>query len=155
MNRKRENGKQAPEPPTSAATWIARICFAAPFAWNLQCIFSLLTDPAAAAAGFQLQGTAGAAAVQGLAIAFLMWNATYPLFIFSPARFRTLGIIVAIQQAIGLVGETALLLSLPVGYPLLTSSIERFIAFDGAGLALMIASLAYLFFSCAHLVHRR
>ena len=132
---------------TRAARWFARLAFAAPLAWNLQCIISLLTAPAESAVAFGLTGTAGTAAVQGLAVAFLMWNATYPLFIYAPVRFKELGIIVAVQQLIGLVGETLILFSLPANAGALIASIQRFIVFDAAGLVLMVAALIVLFAS--------
>ncbi len=86
----------------------------------------------------------GAAAVQGLGVAFLMWNATYPAVIVSPRRFRALGVVVIVQQFVGLVGETWILATLPAGHALLSASIERFIAFDALGLVLMAVSFGWL-----------
>lgn len=59
----------------------------------------------------------GAAAVQGLGIAFLMWNATYPAVIASPLRFRAVAVIVLVQQAIGLAGESWLRFGCPPATP--------------------------------------
>ena len=53
-------------------------------------------------------------------------------------------VVVLVQQAIGLVGETAILLGLPGGHKMLAASILRFIAFDAAGLVLMAAAFAWL-----------
>ena len=53
-------------------------------------------------------------------------------------------VVVLVQQAIGLVGETAILLGLPGGHEVLAASILRFIAFDAAGLVLMAAAFAWL-----------
>ena len=140
MNRgKRDSGK--------AAVWFARIAFAAVFAINVQCALLFVFSPGDFAAAYELQGAAGDAAIRGLGIAFLMWNATYPAFIASPRRFRVLGWVILAQQAIGLVGECLLLANLPTGHEQLASSVLRFIAFDGGGLLLMAVAFACLLFS--------
>lgn len=126
------------------ATWFCRACFAIVFIVNVQCAFGYVIAPDNFTGGFQLSGIEGAAAVQGLGIAFLMWNATYPAFIVSPLRFRVLGIIVLVQQMIGLIGESMLYFSLPVGYAQLSQSILRFIQFDAVGLILMLISFVAL-----------
>ena len=51
------------------------------------------------------------------------------------------------QQAIGLVGETAILLGLQSGHEMLYASILRFIVFDGIGLLLMSISFVILLVS--------
>lgn len=124
------------------AGWVARITVAAVFAVNVQCALAFALTPERYSAGFELGGVPGAAAVRGLGIAFLMWNATYPLVIWQPDRYRALFAVVLAQQTIGLIGETWLLGTLPAGHDTLAASITRFIAFDGAGLLVMGA--AYL-----------
>ena len=119
------------------AKWLVRVAFAAVFAVNVQCAVQFVLWPGAFSAAYELSGVAGEAAVRGIGITFLMWNATYPAVIANPERFRALGWVVLVQQAIGLVGETCLLLTLPAGHDLLASSVLRFVAFDGAGLVLM------------------
>lgn len=126
------------------AAWLARLAFALVFAINVQCAVSFVLWPDAYAASFEVAGVPGAAAVQGLGIAFLMWNATYPAVIANPLRFRAVAVIVLAQQAIGLVGETWLRAGLPDGYTALSASIERFILFDAAGLVLMAAAFGWL-----------
>lgn len=121
-----------------------RVAFALVFAINVQCAVSFVLWPDAYAPAYELSGAAGVAAVQGIGVAFLMWNATYPAVIVSPRRFRPLAFVVLIQQLIGLVGESWIRLSLPAGHAALTASIERFILFDAAGLVLMAAALAWL-----------
>ena len=79
-----------------------------------------------------------------IVVAFLMWNATYPVVIANPRRYRAVFLIVLAQQAIGLVGETAILLGLPAGHEVLAASILRFIAFDAAGFIAMLAAFAAL-----------
>lgn len=122
------------------SAWLCRICFTIVFVVNVHCALGYVISPSDFAGGFQLSGVEGAVAVQGIGIAFLMWNATYPLFIVSPQRFRVLGFVVLAQQIIGLVGESAIYLNLPAGFAQLAESINRFIAFDAFGLVIMTFS---------------
>lgn len=135
---------------TKAATWTVRVAYTIVFIINVMCALQFALTPQDFAAAYELNGVAGEAAVRGLGIAFLMWNATYPAFIVAPQRFRVLGWVVLAQQAIGLVGESLLLAGLPAGHDVLASSVLRFIAFDGGGLVLMAAAFAYFLVS-----HRR
>lgn len=61
-----------------------------------------------------------------------------------PLRFRAVAVIVLVQQAIGLAGESWLRFGLPAGHAALSASIERFILFDAAGLVLMAAAFGWL-----------
>lgn len=126
------------------AAMLARAAYALVFAINVQCAVLFVLWPDAYAPSYELSGVAGAAAVQGMGIAFLMWNATYPAVIANPARFRALAVVVLAQQAIGLAGESWLRWGLPAGHVALSASIERFILFDAAGLVLMGAAFAWL-----------
>lgn len=147
--------QRSPRPPCAAAPlarppaaagvlWFARAAFAVVFCWNVLCALQFVIDPASYAGAYQLDGAPGAAAIRGLGVAFLMWNTTYPLFILQPWRYRVLGGVILVQQAVGLVGELAILGSLPAGCEVLAASIARFAAFDGAGLALMGAAFIAL-----------
>lgn len=129
---------------TRRAEWFARAVVAIVFAWNLDCALSFIAQPDRYAGSFELAGVPGEAAVRGLGIVFLMWNATYPLVIWRPRRHLALYAVVLAQQAVGLVGETWLLVTLPGGHDALVSSVMRFIAFDGAGLVLMGAAFVGL-----------
>ena len=126
------------------SAWFARLAFAAVFVVNVQCAVQFVLWPEAYTSGFELAGVPGATAVRGLGIAFLMWNATYPAVIASPLRFRAVAVIVLVQQAIGLAGESWLRFGLPAGHAALSASIERFILFDAAGLVLMAAAFGWL-----------
>lgn len=126
-----------------------RVAFAAVFAMNVQCAVQFALWPADFCAAYELSGVAGEAAVRGIGIAFLMWNVTYPAVIVDPERFRALGWVVLVQQLVGLVGESLLLLTLPAGHDVLAASVLRFVVFDGAGLVLMAAAWA-----CALLTSR-
>ena len=123
---------------------IARIAVGIVFIVNVQCALSFVVQPSAFAPQFELTGIPGNVAVSGLGIAFLMWNATYPAVIALPDRFRSLFVVVLVQQAIGLIGESIIRAGLPAGHELLAASIERFIAFDLFGLVIMGASFVAL-----------
>ena len=127
-----------------AATWTSRVVVAIVFAINVWCALGFALDPSAYMGAYELSGAPGKVAIQGIGIAFLMWNATYPLVIINPSKHRTLFAVVLAQQLIGLVGESAILLTLEAGHALLRASILRFIAFDGAGLVLMAIAFALL-----------
>lgn len=126
------------------ALWTVRIAFCAVFLVNVQCAASFILWPGSFAGAYELSGVAGEAAVRGMGVTFLMWNATYPLVIWRPSRYRALAGVVVAQQAIGLFGESLVLATLPAGHDALAASILRFIVFDGAGLVLMAAALAWL-----------
>lgn len=121
-----------------------RLAYLVVFCWNVVCALQFVLDPESYVAGFELSGVEGRVAVQGLGVAFLMWNATYPAVIASPRRFRSLSVVVVVQQAIGLVGESWIMASLPAGHATLVASIQRFIVFDAVGLAIMLVTLIWL-----------
>lgn len=130
-----------PTPKHRVRTWIARALIAVVFAWNMQCALTFVFQPTSAMSAYQLYGTIGTAIIQGMGIAFLMWNVTYPAVIVAPGKFRSLFVVMIIQQAIGLIGETWILLNIGSGTADLGMSITRFVAFDAAGLVLL--SLAF------------
>lgn len=121
-----------------ARVWLARVAVGAVFVLNVHCALQFILWPERYAAGLELAGVPGEAAIAGFGIAFLMWNATYPLVLWDPRKHRALFAVVLMQQLIGLVGETWLLLRLPAGHDTLAASITRFAAFDCAGFALML-----------------
>lgn len=131
-------------PQLTRPIWFARVAFCLVFLINVQCALQFVLWPQQFAGAYELSGVAGSAAVAGMGVAFLMWNVTYPAFIFDPVRFGILGPVVLVQQAVGLAGESWILWGLPAGHEQLASAILRFIAFDGAGLALMLAAFLVL-----------
>ena len=145
-------GERTPTRAQHTAGITARIAVAAVFALNVQCALIFMLWPTAYTSGFELEGAgvAGEAAVRGLGVAFLMWNATYPAVIANPRRFRPLYVVVLAQQAIGLLGESWIRLSPSAGHTALAASVERFIAIDAAGLALMAAAFAWLALADRH-----
>ena len=126
------------------ATIITRIAFTLVFLLNVQCALQFIFTPEGFAPSYELSGVPGIIATQGMGITFLMWNVTYPAFIVAPKRFKVLGYVILAQQAVGLVGESCLLLGLPAGHALLSASILRFIIFDGIGLVIMAVAFILL-----------
>ena len=122
--------------------WIARVLVALVFFVNVQCAVQFIIWPQAYVSAYQIQGASAEAMVRSVGICFLMWNATYPPVIAHPERYRVLFGVVIAQQVIGLVGESLLYASLGEGLEILTSSIGRFIAFDAAGLVLLVVAFA-------------
>ena len=133
------------QPAHKSVIWAARIALIIVFVINVQCAIQFIAWPHLFAPAYQVSGIPGSVAIQGLGVAFLMWNATYPIAIINPDKYRIVFAIVLVQQGIGLIGETLIYCGIPAGYELLTSSILRFIAFDAAGLLLMgITGIALL-----------
>ena len=127
--------------PGSGRVWAARVAVGLVLVSNLSAAIPFLLHSDRYAATFELTGVAGAAMVRGLGILFVMWSAAYLPLIAHPDRHRVLfGVIVA-QQVVGLFGETWILTSLPPGHAALTAGGLRFIAFDAAGLVLLLLAL--------------
>ncbi len=123
----------------------ARVFVALVFASNVLCALQFLFFPYDFTDAYELQGPTAPYSLQALGIVFLMWNATYPPVIARPDRYRVLFVVVLVQQAIGLLGETLLLLQMDPALGVLMASTIRFIAFDAVGLAIL---------SCAFLLTR-
>lgn len=114
-------------------------------AMNLQCALTYILDPLPYVAPFELSGEPGRAAVIGIGILFVMWQVPYAFALVHPLRNRRSLLEAVLMQAIGLVGETLLLGSIPLAHPALRASILRFIIFDASGLLLLIVAAAYIF----------
>ena len=124
--------------------WFARLAVGGVFMMNVACAVTFIQQPEKYVAGCEVSGIPGKNIVQGFGILFLMWNVTYPLVILQPRTQKALFLIILVQQAIGLAGETWLWLGLPADYAALHATALRFILFDGLGLALMFAAYALL-----------
>ncbi|MCL1797397.1 MAG: hypothetical protein FWG24_03690 [Eggerthellaceae bacterium] len=136
--------KKSTDKKSTIALWGARLAVFVVFFGNVQCALSFLFFPQNYAHGFELSGVAGIAAIQGIGVAFLMWNATYPLVIVNPLRYRILYVVVLVQQLIGLLGESYILSTIDVSHLLLRESIVRFIVFDACGLVVMALAFVAL-----------
>lgn len=121
--------------------WLARGLIGLVFAWNVQCALAFLVAPESYAAGFELSGAPGAAMVRGLGVLFLMWNVPYAVALWQPIRRRVSLYEAIAMQAIGLAGESWILMSLGSQHPIAATSVTRFIAFDGAGLLFLGVAL--------------
>lgn len=126
------------------AALVAKLAVGVVFAWNVQSALRFLMYPDAYSPGLELTGETGQAMVRALGILFLMWNVTYVPVIIDPRVHRTIFVVVLIQQAIGLVGESVLAYDLSAGHEILMGSLARFIASDAIGLVLMGAAYVYL-----------
>lgn len=118
--------------------WAARLLIGLVLTWNVQCAILFLWSPQAFAPGFELSGVAGEGMLRGIGILFLMWNVPYAVALLNPLRFHVSMYEAIAMQAIGLLGESTLLLALPAGHMALRSSVLRFITYDGVGLAALI-----------------
>lgn len=121
--------------------WSARFLIGLVLAANLQCAAAFILTPERYLTGFGLVGVAGASAVRGMGILFLMWNVPYCVAFYQPVKRKISLYEAVVMQAVGLVGESWLLASI-LGTPgPLLDALQRFIIFDGAGLlALLLAA---------------
>ena len=120
--------------------WLARLLIGWVFFFNLQCSVVFLWSPQRYVSSFELSGPAGEGMLRGLGLLFLMWNVPYAVALWNPAR-RQVSLYEAVaMQTIGLLGETALLLTFSSGHAAMRDSLSRFILFDGAGLAALLVA---------------
>ena len=145
MGKKRSGGRRTNLLPLfDSALWLARLVLTVVFFFNVSCALAFVARPEAYAPGFEVSGIPGEALVRGMGFLFLMWNVTYPLAIWNPWRYRWLFLIIIAQQAIGLAGETWMLLTLPPGHTALATTGYRFTAFDGGGFVAMLGAFALM-----------
>jgi hypothetical protein len=123
--------------PTPVRLWLGRLLIGTVLIWNVQCALIFLLAPGTFAPGFELGGAAGAAAVRGMGVLFLMWNVPYAVALWHPVRHRVSLYEAVAMQTIGLIGESLILWSLGGAHPVAAGSVTRFIAFDGAGVLLL------------------
>lgn len=121
--------------------WMARLLIGVVFFFNVQCAVAFLVQPALYAPSFELSGVPGEGMLRGMGVLFLMWNVPYAFALTHPVRRRVSLIEAVCMQAVGLLGESLILLALPAGHAELARSVTRFILFDGGGLLLLILAL--------------
>ena len=124
--------------------WAARICVGAVLFANVQCAIAFWLTPAGYAPMFELGGGAGEAAVQGIAVLFLMWNVPYAVAVWHPRHYRLALWQAVAMQALGVIGETLIWWSLPAAHAVLRGSLLRFIIFDAGGLAALCLAAALM-----------
>ena len=109
--------------------------------WNLQAAFVFLLWPERYTTAFELGGAAGgagAAALRGIGVLFLMWNVPYLVALWHPLRHRISLYEALAMQIIGLLGEGIIYLTIPIIHAALRISVFRFIVFDALGLGLLL-----------------
>lgn len=112
---------------------------------NLLAAVDFILRPRLYLGGYELSGEVGRIVIVGYGILFLMWQVPYFFAVFDPLKYRTSLLTAVLMQAIGLVGESILLGTIPIQHEVLRNSILRFIAFDGAGLLILVIALILVF----------
>ena len=113
--------------------WIARLLIAVVVVWNLECALVFFLNPGAYAPGFELTGIPGEAAVKGFAVLFVMWNIPYLVALWQPWRHRLSLWEALVMQSVGVIGESLILVSIPLDHSTLHVSLLRFTIFDAVG----------------------
>ena len=121
--------------------WLARGCIAIVFFANIQCAIAFLLSPSVFAPSYEMAGTIGNATIRAIGVLFLMWNVPYAVALWHPSRHRLSLWEATSMQAIGVIGESIILASLPESHAVLRHSIGRFVWFDGVGLALLLTAV--------------
>jgi len=122
----------------SAPLWFARAALLAVLIANMTAAIPYVLRPADYAAAYELTGVPGEVTVRGFGILFLMWAVPFIPAIWHPTRNRVAFVCVLAMQVIGLAGESLMLAGLPAGHAALRATGLRFIAFDGAGLVILL-----------------
>ena len=125
-------------PKDNLRIWIARLLIFFVVADNCQAAILFLFHPESVAPSFELTGLIGDSIIQGMGLLFLMWCVPYVVALINPARHHLSLIEAIVMQAIAFVGETTLLILLPVKLPSLESTVLKFTVFDLAGLVLLL-----------------
>lgn len=118
----------------------ARFLISIVFLVNVQCALAFLLWPGKYMGSFELGGVPGEAMLRGVGVLFLMWNVPYAVALWNPIRYRLALGMAIVMQAIGLVGESLITISIPVEYIVIRSAITRFVVYDAAGLVLLIVA---------------
>jgi hypothetical protein len=129
-----------------AREWIGQILIGIVVFFNLDSAFSFIFWPDLYSPGFEITGIPGRAVTQGMGILFLMWNVPYIFALVKPTRYFISLVEAVLMQAIGVFGETLLLVNLPGRHPMITATAMRFILFDGGGLVLLVIALLIIIY---------
>ncbi len=122
---------------STAARWGARGAVLTVLLWNLSAALPFILAPATYAGAFELSGTVGAVLTRSIGVLFVMWIIPYFPALRDPERYRVCLTVILVQQLIGLIAETWMVLTLPPAHGALLATGKRFIAFDTAGLVLL------------------
>jgi hypothetical protein len=118
--------------------WIARLLIFLIVADNFQAAILFLFHPDGVASSFELTGLISNSIIQGMGLLFLMWCVPYVVALINPAGNRVSLYESIAMQAIAVVGETTLLILLPVKLPSLEATVLKFVVFDLGGLVLLL-----------------
>ncbi len=132
---------------TTSQAWyrsinMARLLVALVLLSNLYAALAFFFYPQPFIAAYELIGAPGEAAVAGMGLLFLMWQVPYVVALLNPLKHQLSLVEALIMQGLGVIGETFILLRIPLQHATLRASITRFLVFDAAGLALL--ALAWL-----------
>lgn len=119
---------------------LARLLIGAVFLFNVQCALVFLVFPGSYAPAFELPGEIGEAMIRGMGVLFLMWNVPYAVALWDPTRHRLAMWEALVMQAIGVIGESIIYLTLSPSYAIARASVARFIIFDAVGLLALVAA---------------
>lgn len=133
--------RHGPQEVRDLKVWAARASVGLVLFSNLQCATAFLATPQAHLLGFEVQGVGGQVMVRGLGLLFLMWCVPYAMALWHPRRHRLSVWEATCMQAVALLGEIALLWTLPAGHAALRMTATRFICSDGGGLLLLLVAL--------------
>lgn len=123
----------------------ARLLIGLVLFFNLQCALAFLWQPGRYLAGFGLvPGAVGEAMLRGLGLLFLMWNVPYAFALSHPLKRRVSLVEAVFMQAIGLIGESLILITGGFENGLIQATLTRFILFDGAGLLGLLLALGWV-----------
>jgi hypothetical protein len=111
---------------------------------NVQCAVAFWLAPASYAPMYELEGAAGQAVVQGIAVLFLMWNVPYAVALCHPRRYRLALWQAVVMQALGVAGESLIWWQIPAAHAVLRGSLLRFIVFDAGGLVALCVAAALI-----------
>ncbi len=131
--------------PNSRRLWLARGLVGAVLVMNGQAALAFLLAPQNYAPGFELSGQASAVIVRAMGLLFLMWNVPYAFAAWHPLQNRVSLWEAVAMQLIGWVGEALIWGTLPAGHLALRATVARFIVFDGAGLAALLAAVRVVY----------
>jgi hypothetical protein len=130
-------------------SWLARLLIGVVLVINVQCALLFLWQPEIYTPAFELSGISGEAILRALGLLFLMWNVPYAVATINPLKYRVSLFEAILMQAIGLGGETLLLLGLPPAHQALRAAATRFVLFDSCGLMALILA-AWITREAAH-----
>ncbi len=122
------------------ALWGARILVLLVLFSNLTAAVPFVLWPTRYSAAFETQGVAGEVFVRSIGLLFLMWVVPYLPVILAPKRHWVCLSVIVVQQIIGLLGESWMLVKLPPGHVALQLTGTRFVLFDSLGLLLLLVA---------------